>query len=106
MRSYQTAKLAMTTWTYRLARRWEGRVTANVLDPGIVKGQSGEQYEGPASMRVLMSHVIPFFVAKSMERGPQQYYGWPRILNSRVSLVVLRGCTSCRAGQGRSAAPR
>jgi hypothetical protein len=38
-----------------------------------VKGQSGEQYEGPASMRVLMSHVIPFFVAKSMERGPQQY---------------------------------
>jgi NAD(P)-dependent dehydrogenase (short-subunit alcohol dehydrogenase family) len=41
MRSYQTAKLAATTWIYGLARRWAGRgVTANVLDPGIVKGKS------------------------------------------------------------------
>ena len=40
MRSYQTAKLAVTTWIYGLARRWAGRgVTANLLDPGIVKGQ-------------------------------------------------------------------
>jgi len=30
MRSYQAAKLAMTTWTYGLARRWAGRgVTIN-----------------------------------------------------------------------------
>jgi len=74
MRSYQTAKLAVTTWTYGLARRWAGRgVTANVLDPGIVKGQMGELYEGPALMGVLMSHVIPFFVAAGMERGSEQY---------------------------------
>jgi NAD(P)-dependent dehydrogenase (short-subunit alcohol dehydrogenase family) len=75
MRSYQTAKLAVTTWTYGLARRWAGRgVTANVLDPGIVKGQSGsEHFEGPAPMRILMSDVIPFFVAAGMERGCEQY---------------------------------
>jgi NAD(P)-dependent dehydrogenase (short-subunit alcohol dehydrogenase family) len=73
MRSYQTAKLAMITWTGGLARRWQGRVTANILDPAIVKGHSGEQYEGPISMRVLMNHLIPFFVAKSMARGSQQY---------------------------------
>jgi NAD(P)-dependent dehydrogenase (short-subunit alcohol dehydrogenase family) len=50
MRSYQTAKLAVTTWIYGLARRWAGRgVTANLLDPGIVKGKSGsEHFEGPA----------------------------------------------------------
>jgi len=75
MRSYQAAKLAVTTWTYGLARRWAGRgVTANVLDPGIVKGKSGsEHFEGPAPMRILMSHVIPFFVAAGMEKGSQQY---------------------------------
>jgi NAD(P)-dependent dehydrogenase (short-subunit alcohol dehydrogenase family) len=75
MRSYQTAKLAMTTWIYGLARRWAGRgVTANLLDPGIVKGRSGsEHFEGPALTGVLMSHVIPFFVAAGMQRGSQQY---------------------------------
>ena len=74
MRSYQTAKLAVTTWVYGLARRWAGRgVTANLLDPGIVKGQMGEQYQGPALMGALMSHVIPFFVAAGMQRGSQQY---------------------------------
>jgi NAD(P)-dependent dehydrogenase (short-subunit alcohol dehydrogenase family) len=74
MHSYQTAKLAVTTWIYGLARRWAGRgVTANVLDPGMVKNDMGEQYEGPAAMRILMSHVIPFFAAAGMERGSQQY---------------------------------
>jgi NAD(P)-dependent dehydrogenase (short-subunit alcohol dehydrogenase family) len=75
MHSYQTAKLAMTTWTYGLARRWAGRgVTANLLDPGIVKGKSGsEQFEGPPLMGILMSHVIPFFAAAGMQRGSQQY---------------------------------
>jgi NAD(P)-dependent dehydrogenase (short-subunit alcohol dehydrogenase family) len=75
MRSYQTAKLAVTTWTYGLARRWAGRgVTANVLDPGIVKGRSGsEHFEGPAPTLILMSHVIPFFVPAGMEKGSQQY---------------------------------
>jgi len=75
MRSYQTAKLAVTTWIYGLARRWEGRgVTANLLDPGIVKGKSGsEHFEGPAPTRVLMSHVIPFFAAAGTQRGSQQY---------------------------------
>src|SRR6516225_152164 len=74
MRSYQTAKLAVTTWIYSLARRWAGRgVTANLLDPGIVKGQMGEQYQGPALMGLLMSHVIPFFAATGMHRGSKQY---------------------------------
>jgi NAD(P)-dependent dehydrogenase (short-subunit alcohol dehydrogenase family) len=75
MRSYQTAKLAVTAWIYGLARRWAGcGVTANLLDPGIVKGKSGsEHFEGPAPMRVLMSNVVPFFAAAGMERGSQQY---------------------------------
>ena len=75
MRNYQTAKLAVTTWIYGLARRWAGRgLTANLLDPGIVKGRSGsEHFEGPALVGVLMSHVIPFFAAAGMQRGSQQY---------------------------------
>jgi NAD(P)-dependent dehydrogenase (short-subunit alcohol dehydrogenase family) len=75
MRSYQTAKLAVTTWTYGLARRWAGRgVTANLLDPGLVKGKSGsEHFEGPALMGLLMSHVIPFVAATGMHRGSLQY---------------------------------
>jgi NAD(P)-dependent dehydrogenase (short-subunit alcohol dehydrogenase family) len=75
MRSYQTAKLAVTTWTYGLARRWAGRgVTANLLDPGIVHGKSGsERFEGPALTGILMSHVIPFFAAAGVERGAQLY---------------------------------
>lgn len=75
MRSYQTAKLAVTIWTFGLARRWAGSgVTANVLDPGIVKGKSGsEQYEGPAVMDILMSHVIPLLIAAGMEKGSRQY---------------------------------
>ena len=75
MRSYQTAKLAVTTWIYSLARRWAGRgVTANLLDPGIVKGKSGsEHFEGPALMQILMSHVIPFFAAAGMQTGSQQF---------------------------------
>src|SRR5262249_57945416 len=60
MRSYQTAKLAVTTWIYGLARRWTGRgVTANLLDPGIVKGKSGSgHYEGPPLIWILMTHVV------------------------------------------------
>jgi NAD(P)-dependent dehydrogenase (short-subunit alcohol dehydrogenase family) len=74
MRSYQTAKLAVTTWIYALARRWADRgVTANLLDPGMVKNQMGAQFEGPALTRVLMSYVIPFFGAVGMERGSHQY---------------------------------
>jgi NAD(P)-dependent dehydrogenase (short-subunit alcohol dehydrogenase family) len=76
MRSYQTAKLAVTTWIYGLARRWAGRgVTANLLDPGIVKGKMGEMFEGPALTGVLMSQVIPFFVAAGTEKGSKQYVG-------------------------------
>ena len=67
MRSFQTAKLAVTTWIYGLARRWAGRgVTANLLDPGIVKGKTGSSISrAPALTGVLMSHVIPFFVARA-----------------------------------------
>jgi NAD(P)-dependent dehydrogenase (short-subunit alcohol dehydrogenase family) len=74
MRSYQTAKLAVTTWIYSLARRWADRgITANVLDPGMVKGEFGEHFEGPAPIRLMMNRVIPFFAAVGTERGSQQY---------------------------------
>jgi NAD(P)-dependent dehydrogenase (short-subunit alcohol dehydrogenase family) len=74
MRSYQVAKLAVTTWIYGLARRWAGQgITANVLDPGMVKGDLGEQFEGPAPIRIMMNHVFPVFVAIGMERGSAQY---------------------------------
>jgi NAD(P)-dependent dehydrogenase (short-subunit alcohol dehydrogenase family) len=74
MRSYQVAKLAVTTWTYSLVHRWEGRgVTANVLDPGMVRGEIGEHFEAPAPIRIMMNHVFPFFLAVGMQRGSQQY---------------------------------
>jgi NAD(P)-dependent dehydrogenase (short-subunit alcohol dehydrogenase family) len=74
MRSYQTAKLAVTTWIYGLARRWAGRgVTANVLDPGMVKGEFGDQFEGPVPVRLLLTRIAPFFVAVGTERGSEQY---------------------------------
>jgi NAD(P)-dependent dehydrogenase (short-subunit alcohol dehydrogenase family) len=74
MRSYQTAKLAVTTWIYGLARRWAGRgVTANVLDPGMVKGKFGEQFEAPPPIRTMMNHVFPFFLAVGTKRGAEQY---------------------------------
>ena len=74
MLSYQVAKLAVTTWIYGLARRWAGRgVTANVLDPGLVKGAFGEHFEAPAPIRLVMNHVAPFFLATRPERGSEQY---------------------------------
>ena len=74
MHSYQVAKLAVTAWIYGLARRWAGRgVTANLLDPGMVKGDIGEHFEAPLPMRVLMNHVFPFFFAVGQERGSEQY---------------------------------
>jgi NAD(P)-dependent dehydrogenase (short-subunit alcohol dehydrogenase family) len=74
MRSYQTAKLAVITWIYGLARRWAGRgITANVLDPGIVKGEFGEQFEGPAPIRLMLTRIAPFFVAVGKEQASEQY---------------------------------
>jgi NAD(P)-dependent dehydrogenase (short-subunit alcohol dehydrogenase family) len=74
MRSYQTAKFALTTWTYGLARRWAAcGVTANLLDPGMVKTEMGEQFEGPAPLGLMMNRVIPFFAAVGKERGSEQY---------------------------------
>src|SRR5262249_40018023 len=64
MRSYQVAKLAVTAWIHGLARRWAGRgVTANLLDPGIVKSRLGEHFEGPAILGFMMSRLVPFFAA-------------------------------------------
>ena len=74
MHSYQVAKLAVTAWIYSLAHRWAGRgVTANLLDPGMVKGEIGEHFEAPLLMRVLMNHVVPVFLAVGKERGSEQY---------------------------------
>jgi NAD(P)-dependent dehydrogenase (short-subunit alcohol dehydrogenase family) len=74
MLSYQVAKLAVTTWIYGLANRWAGcDVTANVLDPGIVKGEFGEHFEGPAPIRLILTRIAPFFTAVGTERGSEQY---------------------------------
>jgi NAD(P)-dependent dehydrogenase (short-subunit alcohol dehydrogenase family) len=74
MRSYQVAKLAVTTWIYGLARLLASRgVTANVLDPGMVKGQFGEQFEAPAPIRIMMNRVFPFLLASGIERSSEQY---------------------------------
>jgi retinol dehydrogenase 14 len=74
MHSYQVAKLAVTTWIYGLARRWASDgITANVLDPGLVKGDFGEHFEGPAPIRLMMNQVFPFFLAVGQERGSEQY---------------------------------
>jgi NAD(P)-dependent dehydrogenase (short-subunit alcohol dehydrogenase family) len=74
MHSYQVAKLAVTAWIYSLANRWAGRgVTANLLDPGMVKSEIGEHFEAPLLMRVLMNHVFPFFLAVGKERASEQY---------------------------------
>jgi NAD(P)-dependent dehydrogenase (short-subunit alcohol dehydrogenase family) len=74
MRSYQVAKLAVTAWIYGLARRWAARgVTANLLDPGMVKSELGEHFEGPAPLGFMMSRLVPFFAAVDPQRGAEQY---------------------------------
>ena len=74
MRSYQVAKLAVTAWIHSLARRWAGRgVTANLLDPGMVKSELSEHFEGPALMGFMMSRLVPFFAAVDPLRASQYY---------------------------------
>jgi NAD(P)-dependent dehydrogenase (short-subunit alcohol dehydrogenase family) len=74
MRSYQVAKLAVTAWIHSLARRWAGRgVTANLLDPGMVKSELGEHFEGPAPLGFLLSRLVPLFAAVDPQRGSEQY---------------------------------
>ena len=103
MRSYQTAKLAVTTWIYGLARRWAGLgVTANVLDPGIVKGKMGEQFEGSAPMGFLMSHVISFFVAAGTQKGSEQYVR----LAADPALATVSGMYFVSGKERNRAAPR
>jgi NAD(P)-dependent dehydrogenase (short-subunit alcohol dehydrogenase family) len=74
MGSYQVAKLAVTAWIHSLARRWDRRgVTANLLDPGMVKSELGENFEGPAVLGFMMSRLVPFFAAVDPKRGSEQY---------------------------------
>src|SRR5215469_5298517 len=74
MLSYQVAKLAVTAWIHSLARRWAGRgVTANVLDPAMVKSELGEHFEGPALLNLMMSRLVPFFAAVDPKRASEQY---------------------------------
>jgi NAD(P)-dependent dehydrogenase (short-subunit alcohol dehydrogenase family) len=74
MRSYQVAKLAVTAWIVSLARRWAGRgVTVNLLDPGMVKSELGEQFEGPAPLGFMMSRLMPFFTAVDPRRASEYY---------------------------------
>jgi hypothetical protein len=50
----------------------------------MVKGKFGEHFEGPALIRVLMSHVIPFFAAVGTKKGSEQYVRLaadPRLVN-------------------------
>ncbi len=70
MESYQMAKFAVTTWTYGLARRWKSRgVTANLLDPRIVKGEFGAELESPIR---LFFRVASLF-ADPIVRASEQY---------------------------------
>jgi NAD(P)-dependent dehydrogenase (short-subunit alcohol dehydrogenase family) len=74
MLSYQVSKFAVTAWVQSLARRWAGRgVTANVLDPAMVKSELGEGFEGPALMGFMMSRLVPFFAAARPERAAEYY---------------------------------
>lgn len=71
MDSYQMAKLAVTTWIYSLAARWRGQgVTANLLDPRLVKGEFGAEFESP--IRPMFS-VASFLFADGMKKGSKQY---------------------------------
>jgi NAD(P)-dependent dehydrogenase (short-subunit alcohol dehydrogenase family) len=74
MLSYQVSKFAVTAWIHSLARRWAGTgVTANVLDPAMVKSELGEHFEGPAVMNFMMSRLVPFFVAADPKRAAEYY---------------------------------
>ena len=74
MLSYQVSKFAVTAWIHSLARRWAGTgVTANVLDPAMVKSELGEHFEGPAVMDFMMSRLVPFFVAADPKRAAEYY---------------------------------
>lgn len=70
MESYQMAKFAVTTWIHGLARRWSARgVTANLLDPRIVKGEFGAELESPIR---LFFRVASLF-ADPIEEASEQY---------------------------------
>lgn len=70
MESYQMAKLAVTAWIHRLARRWSGRgVTANLLDPRIVKGQFGAEFESPIRLLFRLAGLF----ADPIGRASMQY---------------------------------
>jgi retinol dehydrogenase 12 len=73
MQSYALSKLAVVSWTYALARRWEGRVTANVLDPHMVETQIGAQFEGPAVQRFLMFQALPGLFGTTAKKAAERY---------------------------------
>jgi hypothetical protein len=39
----------------------------------LVKGEFGDQFEGPAPIRLMLTRIAPFFVAVGKERGSEQY---------------------------------
>src|SRR5499433_1424837 len=72
MLSYQASKFAVTAWILSLARRWGRRgVTANLLDPAMVKSELGEHFEGPDLLDFMMSRLVPFFVAADPRRAAE-----------------------------------
>lgn len=74
MLSYQASKFAVTAWILSLARRWGRRgVTANLLDPAMVKSELGEHFEGPDLLDFMMSRLVPFFVAADPRRAAEYY---------------------------------
>jgi NAD(P)-dependent dehydrogenase (short-subunit alcohol dehydrogenase family) len=103
MRGYQVAKLAVTAWIYSVARRWAGQgVTANVLDPGMVKSEVGEHFEAPAPIRIMMNHVFPFSWRSEWNAARSNTCGSQQILRSRR----CRAGTSCQAEKRWKAARR
>jgi NAD(P)-dependent dehydrogenase (short-subunit alcohol dehydrogenase family) len=57
-RRYATSKLANVYFTYALAGRLPGGVTANAFDPGLMPG-TGLVREAPAPLRFANAHVLP-----------------------------------------------
>jgi NAD(P)-dependent dehydrogenase (short-subunit alcohol dehydrogenase family) len=60
-RRYATSKLANVYFTYALARRLPGGITANAFNPGYMPG-TGLARELPAPMRFANEHLLPHVI--------------------------------------------
>jgi hypothetical protein len=78
-------------------------VTANVLDPGMVKSEFGEQFEGPALIGFMMSRLVPLFAAVDPRQASEQYV---RLATDPALANVFRHVFCLLAGRSRRRARR